>query len=44
MKLKLFSWKVREANDNNKRKVIKSLIRAQRVDLVCRDYDLGDVH
>ena len=35
MKLKLLSWNVREANDSNKRKDIKVLIRAQKVDLVC---------
>ena len=35
MKLKLLSWNVRGANDSNKRKDIKVLIRAQKVDLVC---------
>lgn len=35
MKLKLLSWNVRGAKDNTKRKVIKALIWAQRVDLVC---------
>ena len=35
MKLKLLSWNVRRGNDNNKMKVIKALIRDQKVDLVC---------
>ena len=35
MKLKILSWNVRRANDRNKRKVIKALIRSQKVDLVC---------
>ena len=35
MKLKLLSWNVRGANDNNKRKVIKALIRDQKANLVC---------
>ena len=35
MKLKILSWNVRGANDRNKMKVIKALIRSQRVDLVC---------
>ena len=35
MKLKLLSWNVRKANDSNKMKVIKALIRDQKVDLVC---------
>ena len=35
MKLKILSWNVRGANDRNKRKVIKALIRSQKVDLVC---------
>ena len=35
MKLKLFSWNVRGANNLNKRKVIRNFIRSQRVDLVC---------
>ena len=34
MKLKFLSWNVRGANDINKRKIIKALIRSQRVDLV----------
>ena len=35
MKLKLFSWDVRGANNPNKRNVIRNFIRSQRVDLVC---------
>ena len=35
MKLKLLSWNVKGANDNNKRKVIKALIRDQKANLVC---------
>ena len=35
MKLRLLSWNVREANDSSKRKVIKAMIRNQRVDLFC---------
>ena len=35
MKLKLFFWNVRGANDPNKRNVIRNFIRSQRVDLVC---------
>ena len=35
MKLKLLSWNVRGANNPEKRNVIRSFIRSQRVDLVC---------
>ena len=35
MNLKLLSWNVRGANDNVKRKVIKSVVRKQKVDLFC---------
>ena len=35
MKLRILSWNVREANDYEKRKVIKALIKDQNVDLVC---------
>ena len=35
MNLKLLSWNVRGANDSFKRKVIKSVIRKQKVDLLC---------
>ena len=35
MKVKILSWNVRGANDSSKRKVIKTFIRNQRVDLLC---------
>ena len=35
MKLCLLTWNVRGANNCNKRKVIKALIKKNRVDLVC---------
>ena len=35
MKMKILSWNVRGANDCSKRKVIKTFIRNQRVDLIC---------
>ena len=35
MKLRLLLWNVRGANDYEKRKVIKALIKDQKVDLVC---------
>ena len=35
MKIKILSWNVRGVNDSDKRKVIKNLIRTNRVDLVC---------
>ena len=35
MNLKLMSWNVRGANDVNKRRIIKSVVRKQKVDLVC---------
>ena len=35
MKLKLLSWNVRGANDSSKRKIIKAIIRNQKVDLFC---------
>ena len=35
MKIRLLSWNVRGANDNSKRKVIKAMIRSQKVDLFC---------
>ena len=34
MKIKILSWNVRGVNDSDKRKVIKNLIRTNRVDLV----------
>ena len=35
MKLRLLSWNVRGANNSSKRKVIKAMIRSQRVNLFC---------
>ena len=35
MKIKIFSWNVRGLNGGEKRKLIKSVIRSQKVDLVC---------
>ena len=35
MKIKILSWNVRGANDRDKKKVIKALIRSQKADLVC---------
>ena len=35
MKIRMLSWNVRGANDNDKRKVIKALIKKNKVDLVC---------
>ena len=35
MKLRILSWNMRGANDSDKRKVIKVLIKSQKVDLVC---------
>ena len=35
MKLRILLWNVRGANDNDKRKVINALIKAQKVDLIC---------
>ena len=35
MNLKLLSWNVRGENESTKRKVIKSVIRKQKVDLFC---------
>ncbi|RVW50076.1 hypothetical protein CK203_106843 [Vitis vinifera] len=35
MKMKILSWNVRGANDSSKRKVIKTFIRNQRVDVIC---------
>ena len=35
MKLRMLTWNVRGANNCDKRKVIKALIRKNRVDLVC---------
>ncbi|RVW49313.1 Peptidyl-prolyl cis-trans isomerase FKBP20-1 [Vitis vinifera] len=35
MKIRLLSWNVRGANDSSERKVIKAMIRSQKVDLFC---------
>ena len=35
MKLRILSWNVRGVNDSSKRKVVKAVIRSQRVDLFC---------
>ena len=35
MKIRLLSWNVRGTNDSSKRKVIKAMIRSQKVDLFC---------
>ena len=35
MKLRMITWNVRGANNCDKRKVIKALIRKNKVDLVC---------
>ncbi|RVW28390.1 hypothetical protein CK203_109068 [Vitis vinifera] len=35
MKIRILSWNVREANNCDKRKVIKALIKKNKVDLVC---------
>ena len=35
MNLRILSWNVRGVNDSFKRKVIKSVIRNQKVDLFC---------
>ena len=50
MKIKIISWNIRGANDRDKRKVIKALIRSQKADLVClqetkiQDISRGIVH
>ncbi|RVX19375.1 putative ribonuclease H protein [Vitis vinifera] len=35
MKIKILSWNVRGANDSEKRKIIKSIIKSNKVDVVC---------
>ena len=35
MKLRILSWNVRGANDKEKRRVIKDVIKSQKADLVC---------
>lgn len=44
MKLKILSWNVKGANDSNERMVLKSLIKAWKVDLVCiQDTKIQDI-
>ena len=35
MKIRISFWNVRGGNDRDKRKIIKSFIKSQRVDVVC---------
>ena len=35
MKIKILSWNVRELNDEKKKKLIKSVVMTQKVDLAC---------
>ena len=35
MKIRILSWNVRGANDRDKRRIIKLVIKSQRVDVVC---------
>ena len=35
MKLRILFWNVKGANDRNKRMVLKSFIKTEKVDLVC---------
>ena len=35
MNIRLLSWNVRGVNESRKRKVIKSVVRKQKVDLFC---------
>ena len=35
MKLKILCWNVRGANDSSRRKLIKAVVRSQKVDLLC---------
>ena len=35
MKIRILSWNVRVVNNREKQKVIKSVIRMQKVDLAC---------
>ena len=35
MKIRILSWNVRGANDSDKRKVIKSVRKSNKVDVVC---------
>ena len=35
MRLRILSWNIRGVNDRDKRKLIKNVIKTQKVDLVC---------
>ena len=35
MKIRMLSWNVRGANDSDKRKVVKALIKENKLDLIC---------
>lgn len=35
IKIRILSWNVKGAKDSDKRKIIKSLIKSQRMDVVC---------
>ena len=35
MKIKILSWNVRGLNDREKKRMINSIVRAQKADLVC---------
>ena len=35
MNLKIISWNIQGANDSSKRKVVKALLRSQKLDLFC---------
>ena len=35
MKIRILSWNVRGANDRDKSKIIKSVIKSRKVDVVC---------
>ena len=35
MNLKIISWNIRGANDSSKRKVVKALLRSQKMDILC---------
>ena len=35
MKIRILSWNVRGANDRDKSKIIKSIIKSRKVDVVC---------
>ena len=35
MRLRILSWNIKGVNDRDKRKLIKNVIKTQKVDLVC---------